>query len=223
MNIKIYICHYPPLLDRKKYLDVAIPELNIPFEFCSQFNRENIEKYEHCFTNSPDVLKFKEWHESPPCMSASIKATTIEHAKIYEKIVNSDDVYSVILEDDAVLGPDFKERLLKMLEVLPENWDVVHFSNGCGGRPSLHCTDGTNLIKMEGRTSWTASGYLINKQTAKKFIEYIYPIALPIDFELNFIQRYLQMNVYWAAEPLVYEGSNPAAGDRHNYTTSQIR
>ena len=31
------------------------------------------------------------------------------------------------------------------------------------------------------------------------------------------------MNVYWAADPLVYEGSNPVAGEYHKYVTSQIR
>ena len=221
---KIYICHYSSLVDRKKYLDSVIPSLEIPFEFCSQFDRENIKEYEHLFSNNSEILLKKGWlGGNQPNMSNSIKATTLEHAKIYEKILNENYEYSVILEDDAILVGDFKDKFLKMISNLPKDWDVVHFSNGCGGRPHLKCNNGTNLVKMECRRSWTASGYLINRQTAQKFLDNIYPIALPIDFELNYIQKHLQMNVYWAVSPLVFEGSNPSAGSNHKYGSSQIR
>jgi GR25 family glycosyltransferase involved in LPS biosynthesis len=223
MNAKIYICHYPPLTERKKYLDDVIPKLGIPFDFYSNFNRENIKNYDNKFSSSQDILKHKGWSGSSLIMSSSIKATTLEHAKIYEEIIKNNYDYSIILEDDAILIDDFKEQLIKMVNNLPEDWDVVYFSSGCGGRPILRDRNGTNLVKMQERTSWTANGYLINNQTAKKFINFIYPIALPIDFELSFIQKHLQMNVYWAVNPLVYEGSNPAAGSRYRYGSSQIR
>ena len=223
-KIKIYICHYSSLIDRKKYLDSVIPLLEIPFEFCSKFDRENIKEYDHVFSDNREILFKRGWSNNDlPNMSPSIKATTLEHAKIYEKILNENYEYSLILEDDAILIDDFKNKILKTINDLAKDWDVVHFSNGCGGRPHLKCTDDTNLVKMECRRSWTASGYLINQNTAQKYLDNIYPIVLPIDFELNYIQKELQMNVYWAANPLVFEGSNPSAGANHKYGSSQIR
>jgi GR25 family glycosyltransferase involved in LPS biosynthesis len=222
-KIKICVCHYPPLEDRKKYLDSVLPTLQIPFEFYSKFNRENINDYANLFSQDPVILSQRGWSGNPPNMSPSIKATTLEHAKIYEDILEQNYDYFAILEDDAVLTDDFKNKFFNIIDNLPNDWDVLHFSNGCGGRPHLKCNDGTNLVKMECKRSWTASGYLITKKTAKKFLDCIYPIVLPIDFELNFIQKHLNMNVFWAVDPLVFEGSNPVAGKHHKYGSSQIR
>ena len=223
MKVKVYICHYPPLSDRKAYLDTVLPTLGIPFQFFNSFNRDNISNYKHFFTDDIKTLQSKGWNSTPPNMSPSIKATTLEHLKIYENIYFSNDDYSIVLEDDAILVKNFKERILKLISVLPPDWDIVHFSKGCEGRPQIQCNDNTNLVKMESRNSWTASGYLIKKNTARLLHKNMLPIALPIDFELNYIQNLLKMNVYWAADPLVYEGSNPAAGEYYKYVTSQIR
>lgn len=226
MKTKIYICHYPPLLDRKKHLDEVLPGLEIPFIFCSNFNRENISKYENLFSSTKENLYKKGWtHPQAPQMTASIKATTLEHAKIYEQILQEEDpnTHFIVLEDDAVIPQNFKQELQHVINNLPPDWDIVHFSSGCGGRQQFTDHNGTNLVFKQDRTSWTANGYLLNQNTAQKLVEHIYPICLPIDFELNFIQNYLQMNVYWTVTPLVYEGSNPAAGSYYKYTTSQIR
>jgi glycosyl transferase family 25 len=226
-KVKMYVCHYPPLVDRKEYLDSTLPGLDIPYEFFSYFNRENIAQYEKYFSTDKSVLEYKNSfvaHKvNEPLTSPSIKATNLEHIRIYNAIINSRYEYHLILEDDAVLCPNFKERLYQTIDTLPQDWDVVYVSSGCENRPSITSSDDSNFAKIETKNSWTANGYLIKKETAKKFIDNIRPIILPIDFELNFIQNYLNMNVYWLVDSIVYEGSNPVSGPNYKYNTSQIR
>lgn len=227
MNIQIYICHYPPLIDRKEYLDSVLPELNIPYEFFSYFNRNNIGPYEQYFSTDKSVLDYKNSvmpHKcNSPLTSPSIKATNLEHVRIYNAIQNNKHEYHLVLEDDAVLCTGFKEKLQQTLENLPEDWDIVYVSSGCENRPHISSSNGSNFAKIETKTSWTANGYLIKKETAKKFIDNIRPIILPIDFEQNFLQNLLNLNVYWLVTPIVYEGSNPASGAHYKYNSSQIR
>jgi GR25 family glycosyltransferase involved in LPS biosynthesis len=227
MKIQIYICHYPPLVDRKAYLDSVLPSLDIPYEFYSFFNRNNITDYEKYFSTDPKVLEYKNSYVTSKCneplVSPSIKATNLEHIHIYNAIQKNDADYHLVLEDDAVLCSNFKERLNNTIETLPTDWDIVYVSSGCQNRPNIQSTDGTNFAKIDTRNSWTANGYLIKKETAKKFIDNIRPMILPIDFELNFLQNLLKMNVYWLIDCIVYEGSNPVSGENYKYHTSQIR
>ena len=226
-KIQIYICHYPPLTDRKKYLDTILPELNIPYEFFNFYNRENINLYEEYFSTDQKVLDFKNsvipQKVSEPLISPSIKATNLEHVRIYNAILEKECEYHLVLEDDAVLCSNFKNELLHTIKNLPSDWDIIYVSSGCGGRPQVSGIDGSNFAKIESKISWTSNGYLIKKETAKKFIENIQPMILPIDFEQTFLQNFLNLNVYWLVKPIVYEGSNPAAGEHYNYSTSQIR
>jgi hypothetical protein len=227
MNVQIYICHYPPLIDRKLYLDTVLPSLNIPYSYFSYFNRKNITPYEKYFSTDSKVLEHKNNFMPHKCYeplkSPSIKATNLEHVRIYREIQTNNSDYHLILEDDAVLSDNFKQKLFNTIENLPNDWDVVYVSSGCENRPVIRSLDGSNFAKIETKTSWTANGYLVKKETAKKFIDNIRPMILPIDFELNFLQNYLNMNVYWLVEPIVFEGSNPVSGLNYKYNTSQIR
>ena len=87
MKVKVYICHYPPLSDRKAYLDTVLPTLGIPFQFFNSFNRDNISNYKHFFTDDIKTLQSKGWNSTPPNMSPSIKATTLEHLKNIRKYI----------------------------------------------------------------------------------------------------------------------------------------
>jgi GR25 family glycosyltransferase involved in LPS biosynthesis len=227
MNLKIYICHYSPLIDRKAYLDVALPTTKLPFEFFNHFNRDNIKQYEQHFSQEQSVLDFKNSHMLYKCneilKSSSIKATNLEHVRIYRSIVESNYDYHLILEDDAILCNDFNTKLNNTINNLPKDWDVVYVSSGCENRPQIKCQDGTNFVKMEERNSWTANGYLLKKETAQQFLDNIRPMILPIDFELNFLQNYLKSNVYWLEFPIIFEGSNPISGTNYKYHSSQLR
>lgn len=226
-KVKIYICHYPPLKDRKQYLDTALPELDIPYEFFNHFNRDNVHNYKEHFSTDIEVLNFKNSKVAHKCneplTSPSIMATTLEHIRIYNAIQKSRYEYHLVLEDDAILSSNFKEKLLNTIDNLPADWDIVYVSSGCENRPKITSIDGSNFAKIETKNSWTANGYLIKKETAKKFIDNIRPIIMPIDFELNYLQNSLNMNVYWLVDSIVYEGSNPISGPNYKYNTSQVR
>jgi GR25 family glycosyltransferase involved in LPS biosynthesis len=230
MNFKIYICHYAPLVERKQYLDNVLPELNIPYEFSSLYTRDNLTEYSNMFSTETKDLDHKNKYSTTQCnsplVSPSIKATNLEHLHILKELTNSPYEAALVLEDDAVIVTDFAIRLQDKIDCLPADWDIVFMNSGCGGRDqqikeALEVAPPVNgFLKMPRRQSWTAGGYFIKRATAEKFIKHILPMALPIDFELTYLQNLLQSNVYWLEDPLIYDGSNKSSGEYFKYPSS---
>ena len=43
--MKIYVCHYKPLLKRNIYIKEMMEKMNLKFEFITDFDREEIKEY----------------------------------------------------------------------------------------------------------------------------------------------------------------------------------
>lgn len=226
---KIYICHYPPLTERKKYLDTVIPYLNIDFEYSTDYTsykptHENFFSKEHndlVYKNNLSCVKCYDFNLTP-----ALKALCLEHVNIYNKIINENIDYGIIFEDDAIFVDDIKSKIHETLKHIPNDADVIYMTNGCGGREiylNNNANSVNNFIKMSVPYSWTAGAYIIKKETAQLFRDNIMPLVFPPDFELNYLQNRFQSTVYWLKTPIVYEGSNPVSGDLFRYNSSVNR
>jgi hypothetical protein len=230
MKYKIYVCHYPPLLERKKYLDSILPSLDTDFEYSTDYTTYD-PIHDHLFSNNENDIKFKNSHSCIKCdnfiFTNALKALCLEHINIYQKINDNNLDFGIILEDDAVFVNDIAYWFHKIIDNLPkEPWDVIYLTNGCENREKYlrlgrkKNKSINNLIKMEIPYSWTAGAYIIKKETAKLFKDNISPIVFPPDFELNYLQNRFNSIVYWLENPIVYEGSNKTSGDKYRYKSS---
>jgi len=117
----------------------------------------------------------------------------------WKEFLNNDAEYLIIMEDDISLNDDSIPTLNKILPLLPEDWDVFSFfmPPSCEVFYSeyIHMID--NQIVCKPYQGWSCGGYIINRNGAKKIIEYLEenPIDSPIDFFM-FSQTPDMLNVY---------------------------
>ena len=134
MLFHIFICHYTPLVERKKHIEFELSKLkNIAINFITEYDKEYIgpEIHSKYFIDSLHERssrvrfytkqKFKPL--SPPEISLSLK-----HYSAYKQIIDQELPYALIIEDDAVFCYDFMNKMQEMIQALPLEWDV-YFPN----------------------------------------------------------------------------------------------
>lgn len=195
---KIFILHYEPLEDRKKYLDSKIFDFNIDHEFIISNKASDL--------NLDIGFYYKENNQLWKGMiNQQIINVTIKHFEIYQKILKSDLNYCLILEDDAVFVDDFINKLSSLLDELKNSYfDICFISSGCHLKSE-------NIIPSkkiyESNSSRTASGYIINREKLDLLIRTL-PFYAPIDWHLNFVKNDLDLKYYWAEPHLVEHGTD---------------
>ncbi len=109
----------------------------------------------------------------------------LSHRKIFTKMVDEDIPVAVILEDDVIFEPDFKQAL-KAIMLSPIKWDVIRFlgskkiyKRGCRKIASLGDTryQFARLPTAPGG----AHGYILTLDAAKTMLEHMQKNWIPID------------------------------------------
>lgn len=105
----------------------------------------------------------------------------LSHLSVYQRIVEENEE-ALILEDDALVGPDFIEVLANR-DHFPPDWEIILFSHEFGqplpwGKKrvtSIH--QAVRFLNPVGLTS----GYLLSVAGAKRLLRHAYPVRLPAD------------------------------------------
>ena len=187
----IYIIHYDPLIERKKYLLNFFSNNNITnFKFRNFYQRENL-------TNELKIKYFKLNNLTP----AQI-CITIEHIETYKDIINNsinENNWYLIIEDDAVFNNNFMDNINKYLDKIPQDAEYL---------------DICDYVQIKSDNLWernnftrTNCAYLINKKTCEKLIQTIVPFEKAIDHELNKQFQIHNIKTYWSNIPLIHHGS----------------
>jgi len=115
MKYEIFVCHYTPLIERKKHM-------------IEQFCNHDIHNYQFIETYDKESLSIDDKCRFDPKILDSEISLFFKHMDIFSKDI--DDII-VVLEDDAIFVDGFKEKLedyLKQLENL--DWDIA-FTGAC--------------------------------------------------------------------------------------------
>lgn len=192
MNIPyIYIIHYKPLINRRKYIENYFNSNQITnYEFRDHYQRENLTK------------ELAEFYCTKPLTPPYI-CITIEHIETYKEIIKQNfDGWVLILEDDAIFCDNFINRINEYLDYVPADADYLDISD--------------YLIRFyipNPQGKWTKLphtrtniGYLIKRQTCEKILQTIIPFNEGIDHELNKQIKLHNLNVYHIDEPLILIG-----------------
>jgi glycosyl transferase family 25 len=117
------------------------------------------------------------------------------HLSIAQTVVQRDCSVAVILEDDAVLVPDFLTCAGQAIQSAPSGWDIIHFSTDYK-RPayrisSLEC--GRHLVRHSRLPANTAA-YALSLSGARKLC---WPGARSIPIDMEFRYAWLrQLDIY---------------------------
>ena len=191
--MKIYVCHHLPLTDRYDPMIAQLDKYNYNYEFMT-----------HHPTGSDLDMFNKNMHSSECSLVAN-------HLECFKQIAESDEDYSLILEDDAIFAEDFNTKLAPYLSELPSDFDLFFIGGGCGLNmenindkrivyfrpPRYNCTRGT-------------AAFFVSKAGAKKINKYLMEnpqINKPMDHWLNNAGKRLRLCVYWAEPTIIHQGS----------------
>jgi GR25 family glycosyltransferase involved in LPS biosynthesis len=220
--MKVFVCHYTPLTARKAYLEKHLPKMG--FTNIEWVTEHDIGRYvvADVYTASPVALSLRNAtsfarygrHEQRPLTKAEIEVNLL-HFECYRRIAGQPDRSAVIFEDDVIFKRNFVGLFDRCINELPAGWDVLYFGKGCGGH---HVKMGLaeRLLNLAGRKmvfknsncqSRFSDSYAITANAAKKIFDLCIPFHLPIDWELNYAQAALNMNIYWTEPRLTYQGS----------------
>jgi glycosyl transferase family 25 len=207
-NLIIYVIHYTPLKERKTFLLNELNKHSLNYYFIEDYDREKL---------SNNDLKIFDTNK----VKLSICSNISKHIHSYQKILNNNYEYSLILEDDVILDNKFTGKLQKGLQQLPNDYDMLFIGNGCNLHIEPSKIEQTKLIYKKCRepTKWGGNGgtrctdsYLVSKKCAKKLTNYISQlkektIKKNSDFWLNQVIRELKLNIYWMEPTIVKQGT----------------
>jgi glycosyl transferase family 25 len=224
--MKVYICHYEVLTERKKYLDENLIKYFEDVEFIHGISREEIpqEKYSK-FSNTEESLQERLKYIDCPKhydifldSEKAVMANFLTHIEIWEKIIENNDDYALVLEDDAIIVDNFEILWKKLINEMEDNFDIIYLHAGCG----FNIINKLNKVPSDKiwydcdlKESRTCCSYLISKNFCKKLLENLSPIFLGVDHELNYLQKKLNASVYWSYPELFNEGSTSIYGSSY--------
>lgn len=136
---------------------------------------------------------------------------SLSHFKVWETLLASDAPAAIVFEDDSAVPIGLKERLNKVLSILPPDWDIVNLHrtkfgggvSGCkplaGDEPWQLCT---SLIGTHA--------YIVSRKGAKALLDKAYPIELHVDAYMAYMSRMGHIKLLW--HPLIDIQPRPESG-----------
>ncbi|NQU94779.1 MAG: glycosyltransferase family 25 protein [Candidatus Omnitrophica bacterium] len=214
---KLFIPHYTRLKERKKALSRQLDELAITPIWVEKFDQEDIDS----LINKAYAPEPKLWHKrcldlykEPPTyrkLKKSEISLALKHLECYRQVVDKEIKEAIIVEDDVILDKNFCETFNLYLKQTPRDYDMIYFSShfswdklndGSGNSIPLATQPGKYVYKRAHPATNCTDSYIITFEAAKKLLDKIDKIVMPIDFELNYYLKILNFNVYWWAPGL---------------------
>lgn len=194
---KIYVIHFEPLIERKKYLDGALNSFNIPYEYVinnlqtDTDIKNNIDKY---YKHDTSVLKRG--------LELGELSVSISHLNVYRDILKKKLNYCLIIEDDAIFDELFKQKIDLIIQE-KEDFDFIFLSTCC----NLNITKKSEKFLYESKTSRCTTGYIVNSVKLDNVLENSKQISLPIDTHLNYLKNIMDLKYAWCQPPIITQGS----------------
>ena len=185
-------------VDRRRSIERQLDLVGIPFEFIHVFDAEDL---------TPEVTTR---YFQDATLSAGQQSCALKHVQALRVIAERDWRRALVLEDDAVLDPRFREGLRAALaeaEGVPEPHVLFIGSGGNQYTPRRLRVPGQHLYKSDkGRLG---EAYVLGSHAARLRVEWIeqHGISLPIDNLFERIDQECGIAMYWLEPPIVEQGS----------------
>jgi hypothetical protein len=171
----------------------TLTQLGVPFSLVEPYFKDR---------DSDDIWKTRFRPTQEPC-SIGARFLFVTFEKLYERILKDGHSRVLILESDALLLPEFKERWIDLQANLPSS-GVVFLGAHLGipsGTPSKN-----NLVEM-GRTRCCDS-MIWTRDAIQTVLPYLRgSFGDPIDHHLNRVFAAVKIPVFWLENPIIHQGS----------------
>lgn len=161
--------------------------------FNKEFSRFDF-PIERVGASTPDATV--DWHRDPELPDTALPAETactVSHFRVYQKLIDENLDWALVLEDDAVPVPDFTRRLRLVLGRWPEDaWYaqlgyVRSESIGLRGTAralAAYAIPSANELRRDTRRNGTHMS-IVTVEFARYIVDRLRPAALPFDRRLN--------------------------------------
>ena len=111
----------------------------------------------------------------------------LSHRKVWQKIVQENIEYALVLEDDFLLHKGLKD-IDKLLKVIDQPWDLIKLGEIPNKRIKQRILEvgDLSLIKFR-KTPHGTYAYLITIEGAKKMLKHSDPFSRPVDIDMQHI------------------------------------
>ena len=198
--MKTYIIHVSDAYERKEHIAKQIANKNLSHQYITDGDMSTLNK---TILNNYFAEKM---HAVDPRTSCAYK-----HILAYKKIINSQDEYALILEDDITLSSEFEKNLQAINDEINNNNHSSFFisiedSNLKYVEKSIRKPDVYLYPKSKGRL---AGAYIIDYKTAESILNYIekYKCDQPIDWFHNTMAKNKAFDIYWSHPTIACQGS----------------
>lgn len=212
--IPIYINHYKPLVERKKYLDAALNGVS-EVKWITEPDRSDIDDNitKEWYLPSEKIWKerCKNYYDTVPdfrIQKAGDIACSLGHINAWKIFTTTHCNLGLFLEDDIILCDNFYQNLNIVCENIPSDLDVLFIGGGFNHTVAPTKLQNGNFILKDNPSTNCLCSYLITKNAAIKLLNVIKPFTLPIDFEANYWFDKLKFNVYHHIPYIAKEGSS---------------
>lgn len=197
----------------ESYYTFTMDDPNLNFSansYWESLNQEIIEEYYTLDTEErkKELTAVDQVTYMPAKVSLPDIAVSINHLLVWKDVLLKKYDNVMILEDDIIFFEDSVSKLLKIIDVLPDDYDLISLEDGAMMHASMFghkIVPNQLLYKIEsGRMRCTGSYFITNKackvicdlQAKKKW-------TLEIDFIIDLYGRSKLLTIYWA-EPCVF-------------------
>lgn len=177
-SVGIFLINLDRAKDRLEFVKKNIEQLEFPFHRISAIDGNLLSDSE--IEKIADKNRYKKYFKMFP--EKGTIGCTLSHEKVYREFLKSNYEFALIFEDDVVFNPDELKNCVKNAIQKKNLWDILSFEILHDGWPMKIA----NLYEEKFLSVYLSnvkhSGcYLINRETAKKLIEKIFPIFMGLD------------------------------------------
>ncbi len=222
-NVSFFIIHYTPLTDRKEYLTAQLNSLGIEnYEWITEKDIEHYDLQAMYDTSQERFQKrlktdFGKMHSGIfHQMKQNEIEVTAQHIEAIKRMHHRNLDHAIILEDDVVFDNKFIKKMNIYIKQLPQDYDIFYFGEGCGAlhikrniKEKIQGAFGKkNVFKRNNCQSRYADSYMLSKKAIDRLTPLVDTFQFPIDWEMNYLQIKLSMNIYWGEPTLSFQGSS---------------
>lgn len=170
--MNVYVINLDKNTDRLQSVSKRLLALDVPFVRISAVNGKGLSAEER----KRLVSSFKWWCVRGMLPRDGEIGCALSHLKAYRMLLESQDDYCCVLEDDCQFEPNFKDQLKRIEEWIdPSRPQVVLMTNYSERNPpKTWC-----VMPSDGDTS--AEGYVITRKAAETILKRNFPLCMPSD------------------------------------------
>jgi GR25 family glycosyltransferase involved in LPS biosynthesis len=223
----IYYINLDKDADRRRDILQEIDKIGINLSI------ERIEGILYAKTGCPPELQ-KYLGATSSFISKSALGCGLSHIKAWKRIIENNDKYGLILEDDAVIRDDFHQVMKEWYKEIPEDFDIVFTGCYMGCNPDkkyegsysfVKLTNLDNVKKVEYISKnlfipalpLALHGYIVSTKGAQKLLEYFEKDKLQGHIDAQMLKYYKHMNIYALNEKLIEQKYTTAESSNNTY------